>query len=155
MARTKFLTRKRDGRVFAVNRESRSAVNPVIFARHPEGLSASQKERLSVSRSPRIPNPISVRELELYSTNQADLYKQQFIPIVKNLERKREKGTYDRDKARIAFLNFVENAARKYNKEFGSSGAVMFSKADKLVVASNLERDYVGESDLGNYKGIK
>lgn len=152
-----FRTRK-DGRVFPVKDGSGKnlSITPVVFARHPENLSVVQRKRLSVSRFPKQPNPIATRELELYSTNQADLYKQQFIPIVKNLEKKREKGTYDRDKARILFLSFVENAAKKYEKDFGSTGTVSsFSKADKLAVAGTLERDYVGESDLGNYKGIK
>lgn len=142
---------RRDGRVFPVKEARSSAVRPVVFARHPENLSTSERKRLSVSRSPTQPNKISVRELELFATNDGDLYKQQFVPIVKNLENKRNKGTYDRDKGRVAFLNFVENAARKYDKEFGG-GRSVFSKADKLAVAGNLERDYRQESDLGNYK---
>lgn len=149
-----FKTDKQRKAFFAKQGADKVGIQPVVFARHPENLSTSERKRLSVTRSPQKPNSIAVRELELFTTNDADLYKQQFIPIVKNLEKKRVKGTYDRDKARLAFLNFVENASKKYGKEFGS-GQQVFSKADKLVVAGRLERDYIVESDFGNYKNIK
>lgn len=123
---------------------------PIIFARHPENLNTVQIKRLTTRE---VPEKQAVRELELFIPNDFQLYKGQFIPIVKNLERKKEKGTFDRDKARLAFLNLVNNGARKYTKEFGS-GNNIFTKADKLKVASSLLEDYELESKLGNYKNI-
>ena len=149
-----FKTRK-DGRVFPTAKPSKAAISPVVFARHPENLSAVQRKKLSVSQSPRQPNAISVRELEVYSTNDYELYKSRFVPIVQSLEKKREKGTYDRDKARIAFMSLVDDAAKKYRSEFGRQSDVIFSRADRLAVAGRLERDYIVESDLGNYKNMK
>ena len=148
-----FKTRK-DGRVYPTGQSDKAAVQPVVFARNPKQLSDSDRKRLSVSMSPRRPNSEVIDELEFYTMQQSDLYKNQFVPIVNALERRREKGTYDRDKARVAFLNLVENASRKYDREEASSGRRSFSKADKLVVAGRLERSYVVESDLGNYKNM-
>lgn len=129
-----------------------SIPNPTItFARHPENLSTSQFKRVTAKGTP---NATSVRELELYTTNDADLYRQQHTPIIKNLERKMQKGQYDRDKAKLAFLNLVESGSKKYKKEFGTENDVIFTKADKLAVASRLEKDFREESKLGNYRNL-
>ena len=39
------------------------------------------------------------RELELFTENDADLYRQRIVPIVKNMQRRIAKGDYDSAKA--------------------------------------------------------
>lgn len=39
------------------------------------------------------------RELELYTTNNGGLYRQMITPIINNLRKKYQRGTYDADKA--------------------------------------------------------
>ena len=58
------------------------------------------------------------------------------------MQRKQAKGIYDHDKALKAYLNLVDEAARKYNKEFGSKGARIFSKADRTEVARRMRDEF-------------
>lgn len=62
-------------------------------------------------------------ELILFVDNDAQLYKQQFIPIIKNILRKRKRGVYDHSKAPKLWLYLMDNAAKKYAKEHGEPGA--------------------------------
>ena len=40
-------------------------------------------------------NKVEARELEAYIMNDEPLYRQQWTPIIKNLVRRKKKGTYD------------------------------------------------------------
>jgi len=64
----------------------------------------------------------AVKELILYADNDGDLHKRQFVPILKNLKKKWDKGQFDEKKAVKAFLNFADEAAKKYVKEHGAPG---------------------------------
>jgi len=106
------------------------------------------KECLGVSLSD------EASELLLYINNDAQLYRQQFIPIVKNLMLKRAKGIYDSLKAVKLFMYLVDAGAKKYIKEFGSPGdsmRSMFPKSVRLKVAEELRDDFEDEADLGNW----
>jgi hypothetical protein len=101
------------------------------------------------------------RELELYIDNDYQLYKQMFIPQLKNLTRKMKKGIYDRKLAAKLFMYLLDAGAKKYVKEFGSPGdkpATMFPKKDREKLAmryamqfeidyKNQEYDFMKESD--------
>ena len=52
------------------------------------------------------------RELELFITSDADLYRQQYTPIIQNLMRKRAKGVFDPAKAVTLFMYLVDAGAR-------------------------------------------
>lgn len=110
-----------------------------------QNLTDKQRKRLSYKGEP---NDIAVRELHLYADNDAELYRQQREPIEKNLDKKWEKGAYDREKAVLAYLNLVDNASRKYRKEFASypSSQKIFTKADKVKVAKEMEEDFYNSS---------
>jgi hypothetical protein len=56
-------------------------------------------------------------ELQLYIENDGDLYRQQNLPIIKNLMRKKAAGIYDHDKAVKLFGYLIESGAKKYAKE--------------------------------------
>lgn len=96
----------------------------------------------------------AARELELYIENDADLYRQQFVPIVKNLMQRRMRGTYDPVKAIRLFMYLMDNGARKYVREFGTHGQKidsMFNRATRLEVARRFRDSFETEAELGNY----
>jgi len=102
-----------------------------------------------------------MRELELYIDNDYQLYKQMFIPQLKNLTKKMKKGIYDRKLAAKLFMYLLDAGAKKYVKEFGSPGdkpATMFPTKDREKLAmryamqfevdyKNQEYDFMKESD--------
>jgi hypothetical protein len=95
----------------------------------------------------------ATRELELYTENDADLYRQMRQPIELNLQKKKSKGIYDKEKARKAFLNLVNVAARKYTEEFSAKGdkpSSIFKMADRREVARRFEEDFEREYNLEN-----
>ena len=111
-------------------------------------------EFLATYRAPRRLNPqrgprgevdeAAARELELFIENDADLYRQQIIPILKNLWRKMVKGTYDFEKSVKLVKYLADNGARKYATEFGEGRewSTMFSVPTRLEVARSLAQTY-------------
>lgn len=96
----------------------------------------------------------AARELQLYIENDADLYRQQFVPIVKNLMQRRAKGTYDPVKAIKLFMYLMDSGAKKYMKEFGTQGQridAVFNRATRLEAARNFRDSFETEAELGNY----
>ena len=63
------------------------------------------------------------RELKNTMDSTEEGYKQQYIPILKNLSKKMKKGTYDKEKAVKLMMYYVANGAKKYAKDFGGGGA--------------------------------
>lgn len=86
-------------------------------------------------------DPDAARELELFIENDADLYRQQHIPILQNLWRKMVKGTYDHEKAVKLWGYLVESGAKKYAREFDAPGAswhAVFNIPTREAVARSL-----------------
>tara|TARA_R100000353_G_scaffold86184_1_gene64200 strand:- start:611 stop:967 length:357 start_codon:yes stop_codon:yes gene_type:complete len=80
----------------------------------------------------------AVNELDSFIMNNEDLYRRRFMPIISNLKRKIAKGIYDHDKAQKLWMYLVDDAARQYVKDFGSSGTDvkdMFPKETRMQVA--------------------
>ena len=73
-------------------------------------------------------------ELELYSDNEYDLYKQK-MAVAKTVATHKARGNYRKDQAHKAFLLYLANpAAKKYAKVHGGPGDswnVMFTKQDR------------------------
>ena len=96
-------------------------------------------------------------ELEQYIKNDANLHRQQHVPIIKNLATKKVRSKYKHDLAVKAFGYLVEPGAKKYAKEFGSPGQPwhkMFDVATRKLVAEELTRDFEREFELGNYDNL-
>lgn len=87
------------------------------------------------------------RELELYTTNNGDLYRQMITPIINNLRKKYQRGTYDAGKAVDLWYNVATEGAKRYNKEFGSDSQWnrLFNVRCRYTVAVNLESYYKEE----------
>lgn len=93
------------------------------------------------------------RELELYITNDGDLYRQQLRPIHVNLSRKHKKRVYNHALAPKLFRYFVDNGAKKYLREFCEpcKGFGIFTPAIREEVAQVMADDYLKELKLRNY----
>ena len=61
------------------------------------------------------------RELRLFIDNDAKLYKQRYIPILKNMSKFKKKGRYNSKLAIKAFMYLVDDGAKQYAKEYGGS----------------------------------
>ena len=93
-------------------------------------------------------------DLEQYIVNDADLHRQQHAPILKNLATKKARGEYKHALAVKLFGYLVEAGAKKYAKEFGSSGQPwhkMFDVPTRKRVAEELTKSFEAEYALGNY----
>ena len=85
---------------------------------------------------------IESRELKLYIDNDSQLYNSRFMPIIKNLSKKMKKGNYDKKLAIKGFMYLVDAGAKKYVKDHGGNAKEMFSKKDRIAVASDLADEF-------------
>tara|TARA_S200002703_G_scaffold154722_1_gene157993 strand:- start:265 stop:621 length:357 start_codon:yes stop_codon:yes gene_type:complete len=98
----------------------------------------------------------AVNELDTYIMNNEELYRRRFMPIISNIRRKLKKNVYDHEKAQKLWMYLVDDAAKEYVKEFGSTQddvADMFPKETRQQVAQvisdrELENIKQGEYDV-------
>ena len=91
-------------------------------------------------------NEIEVRELQLYTENDGNIYRQRLVPIYKNLARKKAKRVYNHTLA-IKLMGYAVNDANsKYKKEHGYS----FSTSVRYHVTKNMIKDFEQEYKSGN-----
>ncbi len=88
----------------------------------------------------------AVRELKLYEENNYDLYKSSKVPIFKNLQKKKDKGVYDSEKAEKLFKYHADRSAKAYEKEYGGK----FTPADRRALARELREEFEAEYNVGN-----
>lgn len=92
------------------------------------------------------------RELKLFIDNDAELYRQRTMPIMKNLARKIRKGSYDSELAVKLWKYLADAGAKKYAREHGSPGVSwhdMFPVSVRMMVAKELAEDFDAEMDVG------
>lgn len=99
-----------------------------------------KKSRGKAKRYARPADQAALRELDLFAENTGELYAQKKA-ILANIKRRREKGTYDPAKAPKLWMYWVDAAARRYQKEFGS-GSPVFDKPTREALAQELARRY-------------
>ena len=98
----------------------------------------------------------AVNELDTFIMNNEDLYRRRFMPIISNIKRKLNKNVYDHEKAQKLWMYLVDDAAKEYVKEYGSTQddvATMFPKETRQKVARvisdrELESIKQGEYDV-------
>ncbi len=107
---------------------------------------------VNISGVPGYSDPDAVRELTLFADNDYDLYRMRKRPILINLGKKHQKGTYDIDKAAKLWKYFIDDAMKKYTKEYGSGKWYnLLSMGDRNLLALEYARDTKEEFDMGNY----
>jgi len=97
---------------------------------------------------------VTLRELQLFTENDADLYRQRTTPIVRNLRTKQAQGKYDRDKAVVLFMYLAEAGARKYAREHGGGEHewnTIFPIDVRRAAATAWRDEFEQESANGNY----
>ena len=82
-----------------------------------------------------------MRELKLYIDNDASLYRQRYMPILKNLSRKKKQGKFRKGLASKAFMYLIDDGAKRYVRSYGGDARDVFPKRQR----KNLAKDYVEE----------
>ena len=100
----------------------------------------------------------AVNELDTYIKNNEDLYRRRFMPIISNIRRKLAKNVYDHEKAQTLWMYLVDDAAKEYVKEFGSTQddiATMFPKETRQQVARVISDRELENIKQGEYDAPK
>ena len=100
----------------------------------------------------------AVNELDIYINNNEDLYRRRFMPIISNIRRKLAKNVYDHEKAQTLWMYLVDDAAKEYVKEFGSTQddiATMFPKETRQQVARVISDRELENIKQGEYDAPK
>ncbi len=82
-----------------------------------------------------------MKELKLYIDNDQDMYRQRYIPLLKNLSHKKKQGKYRKGLASKAFMYVIDDGAKRYVKSYGGDARDMFPKRQRQM----LSKDYVDE----------
>jgi hypothetical protein len=96
----------------------------------------------------------AAKEIQLFADNDYDLYRQQKRPILINLGKKYKKGTYKIELAAKLWKYYIDNAMKKYNKDFGSRGDKWYDLLDmhdRNLLAHEFAVETKNEFDLGNF----
>ena len=93
----------------------------------------------------------AMREIRLFADNDSQLYFSSKRPILQNLSKKYIKGVFDIDKASKLWLYYIENAMKKYAKEFGGKWNTLLSVHDRKLLAYEYAVETKFEFDLGNF----
>lgn len=97
------------------------------------------------------PGEAEAHELELYAENTGSLYPQK-LDIIKNLQKKMDKGVYDPNLAWRLWLYWIDRAAQQYAKENGGVWFQMFPKAIRTQVAKSMASDEEERIRSGEYR---
>ena len=82
-----------------------------------------------------------MKELKLYIDNDSSLYRQRYMPILKNLSKKKKKGQYRKRLAQKAFMYLIDDGAKRYVRSYGGNARDVFPKRQRKTLA----KDYVEE----------
>ena len=80
-------------------------------------------------------------ELKLYIDNDSSLYRQRYMPILKNLSKKKKKGRYRKTLAQKAFMYLIDDGAKRYVRSYGGNHLDVFPKRQRKQLA----KEYVEE----------
>jgi len=119
--------------------------------RMPHGYETTKRVR--ITGTPPYKNPDAVREIQLYADNNSQLYFSRKLPILKNLQKKYKKGTFDVNKASKLWRYYIDDAMQRYHKEFGNRGKWydMINTTDRQLLANEYAEDTLNEFEMGNF----
>ncbi len=108
---------------------------------------------ISVTGTPPYKDENAVREIRLYADNNSQLYFSRKLPILKNLQKKYQKGTFDVNKASKLWRYYIDDAMQRYHKEFGGRGKWynMLDTSDRQLLANEYAEETLSEFQLGNF----
>lgn len=113
----------------------------VLGAERTSYRRSQRRLRVTMRRNPR--NETAV-ELAIFIENDGQIYRSQTLPIIKNLQRKIAKGTYNETLALKLWRHLADRGAKDYHRQHGSGGDwhAMFSTADRADAAALLADKY-------------
>ena len=85
-------------------------------------------------------------ELVLLAANDYDIYRARVEPITKNLQRKIEKGIFNKDKAAILAKYLMDDVAKKYAEIYSDKYTPwykVFSVSDRKIAAEMWVDDFL------------
>ena len=82
-----------------------------------------------------------MKELRLYIDNDSSIYRQRYMPILKNLSKKKKKGNYRKTLASKVFMYMIDDGAKRYVRSYGGNHLDVFPKRQRKQLA----KDYVEE----------
>ena len=85
---------------------------------------------------------VEAKELKIFIDNDNKLYKQRYIPIIKNLSKKKKSGRYRSSLASKGFMYLVDDGAKKYVREFGGNVRDVFPRRVKLELAKEYAKEF-------------
>jgi hypothetical protein len=90
----------------------------------------------------------ALEELDLYAENTSEIYNQK-KSILENIRRRLKNGTYSAVLAPKLWMYWVESAAKRYGKEFGTSSRVdaIFNLPTREALARRLAKRYESGSE--------
>ena len=86
-------------------------------------------------------------ELRLFIDMEETLYRRQYIPILKNLLRKLDKGVYDHERAPKLWSYLVLWGARLHCQQFGGNVRDAFPKVIRDAVAQDYADEFIDDTD--------
>ena len=94
------------------------------------------------------------RELELFINNEREIYFSLVVPTRKALQRHFKRGTYDTDRAIIAWKRVCDRSAHIYARTYDNerNWNKIFSVEDRKQTAIELEKYWHEEMKLGNFE---
>lgn len=96
---------------------------------------------------------VGAQQLQFFLDNDQTLYRQQGVPILKNLALKKAKGIYEHDKAVKLYMYYMESGAKKYAKDNGGGAwNILFPRADREQAATAFAKNFETECGAGNYR---
>ena len=99
----------------------------------------------------------AAHELHLFIENDSMLYKSQYLPMVKNMQRRKKAGTFDPSKAPGLLLYLVHAGAKKYFKDVYVPGIKieeMFPFPLCMQLARDMAEDMESAIDAGEYDDL-
>ena len=139
---------KAKGRKMAMARKKGGIRSEFVPEFEESQFSAFDKIRAIRNRLGEGIDATAARELKLYIEADQDLYKQQIVPIIENVQRKMKSGKYDHAQAPELWMYLVDNGAKKYVREFGGDANKDFPKDLRLSVANQFANEYKAEIEI-------
>ena len=95
-------------------------------------------------------------DIELFAENDSDLYRQSYVPIVKNLKKKLDKGTFDVKLAAKLWMYYVQSADKKYQKDVNGTTpkGFLLSVNDRKLLAERLAESILNEYNINKLDGF-
>tara|TARA_R110000803_G_scaffold197415_1_gene260947 strand:+ start:564 stop:908 length:345 start_codon:yes stop_codon:yes gene_type:complete len=83
-----------------------------------------------------------MEELKLYIDNDANIYRQRYMPILKNLSSKKKRNKFRKGLAKKAFMYLIDDGAKRYVRSYGGNQLDVFPKKDRKSLASQYVEEF-------------